>query len=75
MGYGSDIGFRSSYPLGCVRSSCQFDVTTLRGLAELKKHCFEVIQTCGRSGIGEALDLRGRHGYIHCLHAGGTAGL
>lgn len=44
MGYGSDIGFRSSYPLGCVRSSCQFDVTTLRGLAELKKHCFEVFK-------------------------------
>ena len=44
MGFGTDIGYRVSFPLGCVRCSCQFDVTTTRGLAELKKHCFDVFK-------------------------------
>lgn len=42
MGFGADIGLRHSFHLGCVRCSKQFDTTTARGLAELKKHCFEL---------------------------------
>lgn len=44
MGFGPDIGLRHSFRLGCVRCSKQFDTTTLRGLAELKKHCFALFR-------------------------------
>lgn len=44
MGYGPDIGLRHSFRLGCVRCSKQFDTTNLRGLAELKKHCFSLFR-------------------------------
>lgn len=44
MGFGSDIGARHSFHLGCVRCSKQFDTTTARGRAELKKHCFELFR-------------------------------
>lgn len=44
MGYGPAIGFRRSFPLGCVRCSDLFDTTTARGLGELKKHCFQKFQ-------------------------------
>lgn len=44
MGFGSDIGDRHSFRLGCVRCSKQFDTTTARGRAELKKHCFELFR-------------------------------
>lgn len=44
MGFGPDIGMRHSFRLGCVRCSKQFDTTTLRGLAELKKHCFALFR-------------------------------
>lgn len=44
MGFGTDIGMRHSFKLGCVRCSKQFDTTTLRGLAELKKHCFDLFR-------------------------------
>lgn len=44
MGFGSDIGARHSFRLGCVRCSKQFDTTTARGRAELKKHCFELFR-------------------------------
>ncbi len=44
VGFGTDIGFRISLALGCVRSSCQFDVTAARGLGELKKHCFDLFR-------------------------------
>lgn len=42
MGFGTDIGFRISFPLGCVRCTGQFDVVGARGIGELKKHCFEL---------------------------------
>lgn len=45
MGFGTDIGMRHSFPLGCVRCSKQFDTTTVRGIAELKKHCFELFRS------------------------------
>lgn len=44
MGFGTDIGMRHSFKLGCVRCSKQFDTTTSRGLAELKKHCFDLFR-------------------------------
>lgn len=44
MGFGTDIGMRHSFKLGCVRCSKQFDTTTPRGLAELKKHCFDIFR-------------------------------
>lgn len=44
MGFGTDIGMRHSFKLGCVRCSKQFDTTTPRGLAELKKHCFDLFR-------------------------------
>lgn len=44
MGFGTDIGMRHSFRLGCVRCSKQFDTTTLRGVAELKKHCFDLFR-------------------------------
>lgn len=44
MGFGTDIGMRHSFRLGCVRCSKQFDTTTPRGVAELKKHCFELFR-------------------------------
>ncbi len=44
MGFGSDVGMRHSFHLGCVRCSKQFDTTTARGRAELKKHCFELFR-------------------------------
>lgn len=40
VGFGTDVGARHSFRLGCVRCSKQFDTTTARGRAELKKHCF-----------------------------------
>ena len=42
MGFGNDIGFRTSLPLGCVRCTGQFDMVGARGIGELKKHCFEL---------------------------------
>lgn len=45
MGYGTDIGYRKSFNIGCVRCSSQFDTTSARGLGELKKHCFEQFKT------------------------------
>lgn len=47
MGFGVDIGMRYSCPLGCVRCSKQFDTTTVRGLGELKKHCFQLFRGTG----------------------------
>ncbi len=44
MGFGSDVGVRHSFRLGCVRCSKQFDTTTARGRAELKKHCFDLFR-------------------------------
>lgn len=44
MCFGTDIGMRHSFKLGCVRCSKQFDTTTPRGLAELKKHCFDLFR-------------------------------
>lgn len=44
MGFGIDIGMRHSFRLGCVRCSKQFDTTTPRGVAELKKHCFDLFR-------------------------------
>ena len=44
MGLGTDIGMRHSFRLGCVRCSKQFDTTTPRGVAELKKHCFDLFR-------------------------------
>ena len=44
MGFGTDIGMRHSFRLGCVRCSKQFDTTTPRGVAELKKHCFDLFR-------------------------------
>lgn len=41
MGFGPAIGFRKSFPIGCVRCSDLFDTTTARGVAELKKYCFQ----------------------------------
>ena len=35
---------RHSFRLGCVRCSKQFDTTTPRGVAELKKHCFDLFR-------------------------------
>lgn len=44
MGFGTDIGMRHSFRLGCVCCSKQFDTTTPRGVAELKKHCFDLFR-------------------------------
>lgn len=44
MGFGTDIGMRHSFRLGCVRCSKQLDTTTPRGVAELKKHCFDLFR-------------------------------
>lgn len=44
MGFGTDSGMRHSFRLGCVRCSKQFDTTTPRGVAELKKHCFDLFR-------------------------------
>lgn len=44
MGFGTDICMRHSFRLGCVRCSKQFDTTTPRGVAELKKHCFDLFR-------------------------------
>lgn len=44
MGFGTDIGMRHSFRLGCVRCSKQFDTITPRGVAELKKHCFDLFR-------------------------------
>lgn len=44
MGFGTVIGMRHSFRLGCVRCSKQFDTTTPRGVAELKKHCFDLFR-------------------------------
>ena len=35
MGFGTDIGFRISFPLGCVRCTGQFDVVGARGITVL----------------------------------------
>lgn len=45
MGFGPTIGFRKSFPIGCVRCSDMFDTTTARGIGELKKYCFSHFQT------------------------------
>ena len=44
VGFGTDVGARYSFRLGCVRCSKQFDTTTARGRAELKKHCFTLFR-------------------------------
>lgn len=44
VGFGTDVGARHSFCLGCVRCSKQFDTTTARGRAELKKHCFTLFR-------------------------------
>lgn len=44
MGFGPAIGFRKSFPIGCVRCSDLFDTTTARGIGELKKYCFQEFQ-------------------------------
>jgi exopolyphosphatase / guanosine-5'-triphosphate,3'-diphosphate pyrophosphatase len=44
MGFGTDIGFKISLPLGCVRCSNEFDVSEARGLGEMKKHCFALLR-------------------------------
>ena len=44
MGFGTDVGARHSFRLGCVRCSKQFDTTTARGRGELKKHCFTLFR-------------------------------
>lgn len=44
MGFGPAIGFRKSFPIGCVRCSDLFDTTTARGIGELKKYCFQRFQ-------------------------------
>lgn len=44
MGFGPAIGFRRSFPIGCVRCSDLFDTTTARGIGELKKYCFQEFQ-------------------------------
>lgn len=44
VGFGTDVGARHSFRLGCVRCSKQFDTTTARGRAELKKHCFTLFR-------------------------------
>ena len=44
MGFGPAIGFRRSFPVGCVRCSDLFDTTTARGIGELKKYCFQQFQ-------------------------------
>lgn len=44
VGFGIDVGARHSFRLGCVRCSKQFDTTTARGRAELKKHCFTLFR-------------------------------
>lgn len=44
VGFGTDVGARRSFRLGCVRCSKQFDTTTARGRGELKKHCFTLFR-------------------------------
>lgn len=44
MGFGPAIGYRHSFPIGCVRCSGLFDTTTARGIGELKKYCFQKFQ-------------------------------
>lgn len=44
VGFGTDVGARHSFRLGCVRCSKQFNTTTARGRAELKKHCFTLFR-------------------------------
>ena len=44
VGFGTDVGARHSFRLGFVRCSKQFDTTTARGRAELKKHCFTLFR-------------------------------
>lgn len=44
VGFGTDVDARHSFRLGCVRCSKQFDTTTARGRAELKKHCFTLFR-------------------------------
>lgn len=44
MGFGPAIGFRRSFPIGCVRCSDLFDTTSARGIGELKKYCFQHFQ-------------------------------
>ena len=41
MGFGPAVGYRHSFPIGCVRCSGLFDTTTARGIGELKKYCFQ----------------------------------
>lgn len=44
MGFGATIGYRRSFPIGCVRCSDLFDTTSARGIGELKKFCFQRFQ-------------------------------
>lgn len=41
MGFGPAVGYRHSFPIGCVHCSGLFDTTTARGIGELKKYCFQ----------------------------------
>ncbi len=62
MGFGPAIGYRHSFPIGCVRCSGLFDTTTARGIGELKKYCFQKFQ--------ESKDLAP---VKHWICVGGTA--
>lgn len=62
MGFGPTIGYRHSFPIGCVRCSGLFDTTTARGIGELKKYCFQKFQ--------ESKDLAP---VKHWICVGGTA--
>lgn len=44
VGLGTEVDYRHSFNLGCVRDSCAFDMTTARGIGELKKHCFSLFK-------------------------------
>lgn len=45
VGLGNEVDYRHSFQLGCVRDSCAFDMTTARGVGELKKHCFALFKS------------------------------
>ena len=45
VGLGVEVDCRYSFNLGCVRDSCAFDMTTARGIGELKKHCFSLFKS------------------------------
>ncbi len=62
MGFGTEIGFHKSFPVGCVRCSSMFDTTTARGIGELKKYALKHFQ--------ESKDLSA---VKHWICVGGTA--